>query len=167
MRKVLLSMLAVALLGAGSAFAQSPTMGVEYATTQYVGLGLGYPFQAYYGMEDMLGDNLDLRVRLSSYFWNLSIGADVIMDVAHLDTAPVRIYVGGGPNIDVLFGGGVSSFGIGISALAGAEYRFNENWGGFGELGLGYTFYFGDLLGYSPLGVGFAPRGALGVNYHF
>lgn len=167
MRKVLLSMLAVALLGAGSAFAQSPAMGVQYATTQYAGVGIGYPFQVYYGMENMLGDNLDLRVRLSSYFWNISLGADVIYDVAYLDSAPVRIYVGGGPNLDMLFLGGINSFGVGISGLGGAEYRFDENWGAFAELGIGYTFYFGNLAGLNAFGLGFAPRGALGVNYHF
>ncbi len=166
MRKVLIALFAVALIGGSSALAQD-MMGVQYDTTQYAGLGLGYPFQVYYGMNNALGDNLDVRARLSTYFWNISLGADVLTTVAHLESAPVSVYVGGGPNLDYLFLGGSNTVGIGLSALAGAEYRFDPNWAAFGELGLGYTFYFGDLAGLNAFGLGFAPRGAIGVNYHF
>ncbi len=166
MRKVLITLLAITVFGVGAAFAQSD-MGVKYNTTQWAGLGLGYPFQLYYGVNDALGNNIDVRARLSSYFWNISLGADALYTVASLDSAPVHIYVGGGPNVDYLFLGGTNSLGIGLSAVVGAEYRINEQFGAFGELGAGYTYYFGDLAGLNAFGLGFGPRGAIGVNYHF
>ena len=165
MRKVLFALVTAALLAGGAAFAQG--MGASFNSNQYVGVGLGYPFQAYYGMDNALGNNLGLRVRLSSYFWNISLGADVLTDVAQFDSAPISIYAGGGPNVDYLFLGGTNTLGIGVSGVVGGEYKVTDNVGAFLELGAGYTYYFGDLAGLNAFGLGFAPRGAIGVNYHF
>ncbi len=75
MRKLLLTILTVALLGGGAAFAQG----------QWAGVSLGWPgITGYYGMEDTLGDGLDLRARLSvAPFFGLGVGvgADVLTDI--------------------------------------------------------------------------------------
>lgn len=162
MRKMLIALFAVAVLGAGSALAQD--MSVQYDTTQWAGVGLGYPFQVYYGIDNAVGQDLDLRVRVSSYFWNVSLGADILTPITTIENMPITVYAGGGPNVDYLFSAGL---GIGVSGLVGAEYRFNQDYGAFLELGAGYTYYFGDLTGLNYFGLGFQPRGALGFNYHF
>jgi len=163
MRKVLITLLAITVFGVGAAFAQSD-MGVQYNTTQWAGVALGYPFQVYYGVDNAIGNNIDVRGRLSYAFWNLGIGADVLYNVTQIQGMPLTVYVGGGPNFNFGFYG--VGIGIGLSALAGAEYRINDQFGAFGELGAGYTFYLQNPV-VSYFGLGFAPRGAIGVNYHF
>lgn len=165
MRKVLIALVTAALLAGSAAFAQG--MGASFNSNQYAGIGVGYPFQVFYGMNNVFGNNIGVRVRLSSYFWNISLGADVLANVANLDSAPISFYAGGGPNVDYLFLGGVNSLGIGVSGVVGGEYKITDNIGAFLELGAGYTYYFGSLSGLNAFGLGFAPRGAIGVNYHF
>lgn len=162
MRRILITLLAITVFGVGAAFAQSD-MGVQYNTTQWAGVGLGYPFQLYYGVNNAIGPKMDVRARLSYGFWNLNFGADVLYTVAQLDSAPVDVYVGGGPNVGFGFYG--IGLGLGVSGVVGAEYRINEQFGAFGELGAGYTYWFNGAAGY--LFGGFGPRGAIGVNYHF
>lgn len=174
MRKLLIVLLA-ALLASGAAFAQDDVdvdvdvegdldmnMRVEYATTQWAGVALGYPFTFYYGVEDVFQD-ADIRARLSSYLFDVSVGADVLFDITTLEELPVTVYAGGGPNIGLAFGFG-NAVGIGLSGVVGAEYRFDEQIGAFLDVGAGATFYFGDAI---TLPSFFAPRGALGVNFHF
>ena len=133
-----------------------------FGTTQWAGVGLGYPVTFYYGISDLLGDTTDVRFRASSYFFNVVLGADALFDITTLDDLPVDIYAGGGPTLGFGFAG--RGFGIGVNGSVGGEYRLSEQLGLFAELGVGYVFYTGSAI--VPLG-GLAPGGSLGVNFHF
>ena len=169
MRK-LFTLLLLALFLSGAALAQddaAATVDLDpqadfYGTTQWAGIGLGYPVTFYYGINDLISDNIDLRIRANSYFYNLAIGADALFDVLRIEDAPINIYAGGGPTLGIGFGG--RGFGLGLNASVGGEYRFTEQIGAFAELGVGYVFYTGTVL--APFG-GFAPGGSIGVNFHF
>jgi len=163
MRRVLITLVAVSVLGVGAAFAQS-SMAASYNTTQWAGVALGYPFSVYYGVNNAIGNNIDVRGRLTYGFWNIGVGADILYDAMTLQDTPLTIYVGGGPNFNYGFYG--VGIGIGLSAVGGVEYRFSDQLGAFAELGAGYTFYL-QTPAISYFGLGFGPRGALGVNYHF
>ena len=151
MRKLLMTIFAVALFGGGAAFAQA----------QWAGVSIGYPsVQAYYGQENVLGDNLDLRGRVAiSPFAGLGfgVGADVLTDIEQFgDANEFDLYVGGGPSLGVVPG----SFYVDVSGLAGVEYNVDAQIGVFGELrvGVGFAGSFGVFPAYG---------GALGVNFRF
>lgn len=127
---------------------------VDYETDNYVGVTLGYPFAFNYGFEELLGDGTDLRLQATSYFYNFTIGADVLFDLAQLEDV-IQIYGGGGVAVGSTFVGG---FNATVSGLVGGEYRFNEQLGVFLEAGAGFSVI--------PAPV-FSPRGGIGVNYHF
>jgi hypothetical protein len=174
MRKLLVTLLSLLVLGTGAALAQEDTdvdvseegvvvaieaaEGVDFDTTQYVGAALGYPFTFHYGIEDLISEGADLRIRLSSLFYDLTLGADVLFDITQLESN-IQLYGGGGLGFSTVFGAGL---GVTLNGLVGGEYRFNRELGLFAEIGAGYTF--GQFV--TPLG-NFYPRGALGVNYHF
>jgi len=159
MRKFLLIILATLTLGASSAFAQDDMM---MSSHQWAGVGLGYPVSFYYGLENGLSEGIDLRFNATSYFFNLSVGADALVDITTLDNLPVTIYGGGGPNVAFLFSG---NLGIGAGGVIGGEYMIDEQISAFLELGAGYTFYFGTINNLF-LG-GLAPSGTLGINFRF
>lgn len=172
MRKLFALLVAVAL-ASGAALAQDTEtdidvdvdtnlFSVDYGTTQWAGVALGYPFAVYYGVEDVFQD-ADVRGRLSTSFFDVTVGGDVLFDITELEDVPVTIYGGGGPNVSIAFFGG---FGFGLSGVVGAEWRFDEQIGAFLDVGVGYTFYIGSDLDLVPL-AGLSPRGALGVNFHF
>ncbi len=158
MRKFLLSLLAVALLGAGSAFAQG--MSSQY----WAGFSAGYPGATiHFGVENVI-ESLDIRANLGfTYFGSgLSFGADVLYGLA-VDTGelPIAVYLGGGPIITLGLGAG-GGLGVGINALVGAEYSLADV--GF-EPG-GVFFEVGPVLNVVPtFNAGFVGR--LGFNYHF
>ncbi|MBW6456786.1 MAG: hypothetical protein K0A98_12960 [Trueperaceae bacterium] len=149
MRKLILSLLAVAVLGTGSAFAQS-----------WAGISTGWPgFAVHFGVENVIGD-LDVRANVTStYGFAFGIGADVLYDLAvDTGTLPLETYVGGGLNLIFVPG----AVGVGLGAFGGVEYRL-------GELGLpegGVFLEIGpDLLVVPAFGFGINAR--LGFNYHF
>jgi len=151
MRKLLISLLAVAVLGAGSAFAQSG---------YWAGVSAGWPGAAlHFGVENAVA-GLDLRANVSStYGFTLGLGADVLygLDV-DLGALPLDTYLGGG--LSVVFVPGAVGFGGGL--FGGIEYRL-------GELGLpegGIFFEVGPSFLIVPA-FGFGVGARLGFNYHF
>ena len=151
MRKLILSLLAVVVLGAGSAFAQSGL---------WVGVSSGWPgFALHLGVEDVIA-NLDVRANVNStYGFAFGVGADVLYDLdVDLGALPLDTYVGGGLNL-IFVPGGV---GVGLGAFGGIEYRL-------GELGLpegGVFLEIGpDFLVVPVFAFGINAR--LGFNWHF
>jgi len=151
MRKVILSLLAVAVLGAGSAFAQSGL---------WAGVSSGWPgFAVHLGVEDVFAD-LDVRANVNStYGFAFGVGADVLYDLAvDTGTLPLDTYVGGGLNLILVPG----AIGVGVGAFGGVEYRL-------GELGLpegGVFLEIGPDLLVVPAFV-FGINARLGFNYYF
>jgi len=151
MRKLILSLLAVAVLGAGSAFAQSGL---------WVGVSSGWPgFAVHLGVEDVIAD-LDVRVNVNStYGFAFGVGADVLYDLdADLGALPLDPYVGGGLNLIFVPG----AVGVSVGAFGGIEYRL-------GELGLpegGVFLEIGPDLLVVPAFV-FGINARLGFNYYF
>lgn len=183
MRKFLVSLIAVAALGAGAAFAQGGS---------WVGLSTGYPFGVtlHYGMEDLFSPGMDLRLNLRGDFgggtltggvtysvFSVSVGGDLLYGLADLSTDPnLNPYVGGGLTLG--FAGGSTSDGVSIGGLAydihglaGAEYLVASSFGIFGEVQLGFgqaaaaAVVGGTTVSQAVSGLTYALR--LGVNYHF
>ncbi len=157
MRKLLISLIMIAALGAGGAFAQ---------TGYWAGVSGGYPTaQVHFGVENVLA-GLDVRGNLSfGYFGFLEVGASVLYDLG-LDTGdvPINVYVGGGPSVGLAFAG---AFVATVELLAGAEYRLSDvglpQGGVFLELGPAYRY-----VGVAGFGFGgFGANGRLGFNWHF
>jgi len=159
MRKLILSLLAVAVLGAGSAFAQSGL---------WVGVSGGYPGAVlHFGVENVFS-GLDVRANVGYRYigeTGFGLGADVLYGL-DIDTGvlPLDTYVGGGLQFGI--GGGGS---LGIGAFGGIEYRL-------GELGLpegGVFLEIGPSIGYrlnpdvDEDAFGFDFIGRFGFNYHF
>ncbi len=157
MRKLLISLIAIAALGTGGVFAQSGF---------WAGVSGGYPgAQVHFGVENVF-PNLDVRGNLGfSYFGlvgvgtGLGIGADVLYNL-DVDTGmvPIDVYVGGGPNIAI----GAVALGFSIDAFVGGEYRL-------GELNLpegGVFLELGPAIRIMPaFTAGFVGRA--GFNWHF
>lgn len=162
MRKLLVSMLAVLVLGLGSAFAQE---GVDNTVTidsdYWGGLSIGYPFGVnfHFGIEDVIGGGTDVRFNGGFTFGGgLGLGADVLVDLP-IDTGatPIDIYVGGGAALAV---GG--EFGFDLNLLVGGEYRL-------GDIGLpegGVFLEVGPTLNVVPA-FGANVNAKVGFNYHF
>jgi hypothetical protein len=150
MRKLILSLLAVAVLGTGSAFAQSGL---------WAGISSGWPGAAlHFGVENVVAD-LDVRANITStYVFGIGLGADVLYDLdVDLGTLPLDTYVGGG--FDIVF---LSSLHMYVGAFGGIEYRL-------GELGLpegGVFLEIGPELRVLPT-IGFDVNARLGFNYYF
>lgn len=183
MRKVIVALIAVVSLGAGTAFAQSG---------YWAGASTGLPFgiTLHFGMEEVFTPELDVRFSLQgrSYggrvagetfsFFVVTVGADALYNL-DLDADPnLSVYVGGGLSLGLASGStspsNVSHGGAAydIHALAGAEYLVAPNWGIFGEGQLGYGVVAGaaaapggTVVSATDSGATFALR--LGVNYHF
>jgi len=170
MRKLLVASFGVLLLGLGTGLAQTDAdvteegvtveieaqEGVEFDTTQFAGVSLPFPASIHYGLEnvDLFGTNPNLRFRFSGNLLgtNIAFGTDVLFDIAQLEEN-IQLYGGPGLELGTVFPV-VPSFGL--IGLVGGEYRFNRELGFYAELGTGISF---------PLFL--APRGSLGVNYHF
>ena len=155
MRKLLISLIVIAALGTGGAFAQSGF---------WAGVSGGYPgAQVHFGVENVFAD-LDVRVNLNYFYFGaaatgIGIGADVLYGL-DVDTGvvPIDVYVGGGPNIQV----GVGDLGLSVDAFVGGEYRL-------GEINLpqgGVFLEVGPVIKILP-GFGADFMGRLGFNWHF
>jgi hypothetical protein len=169
MRKFIISLVAVAVIGAGSAFAQS---------NMWVGASTGYPLGLtfYVGFDDLIAPDVDLRANLAGTFasaqgvsaFGVQLGADVLFDFDPIAGAILlNPYAGGGAIVALagVAGGGGSAGGFGIyaSGVAGVEYLIVEELGVFLEARAGVGYF-----GASGVG-GIAPLFglSLGVNYHF
>ena len=149
MRKLVLSLLAVAVLGAGTAFAQSGL---------WAGISTGWPGAAvHFGVENVF-EGIDVRANVTTtYGLTFGLGVDGIYGLdLDVGTLPLDTYVGGG--LDLFVG----TFGVGINAFGGIEYRL-------GELGLpegGIFLEVGPNFRVVP-GFVFGIDAHLGFNYHF
>lgn len=96
------------------------------------------------------------------------------------ENIPLSLYVGGGPGIaiphsevtlDAFPGQRTSEYqltGFAAQVLAGAEYRFANHWGAFGEGKLTYTNNNTDLSGGGSLKTDIvSPQLLAGISYHF
>lgn len=153
MRKLLITLITIAALGTGGAFAQSGF---------WAGVSGGFPgAQVHFGVENAFA-GLDVRANLGYAFFagnTFGFGVDVLYGL-DVDTGmtPIDVYVGGGPNFS--FGGG--NLGVAIDAFAGGEYRL-------GEIGLpegGVFLEVGPAVQVVPAFT-FSFIGRLGFNYHF
>lgn len=155
MRKLLISLVLIAALGAGGAFAQSG---------YWAGVSSGWPgAQLHFGVENVVAD-LDVRGNLGfAYFGSyFEVGASVLYDLG-LDTGvvPLDVYAGGGPSFGFVLGG-AGGFVTSLEAFAGAEYRLSD-------LGLpegGVFLELGPKIVITP-SFAFVPAGRLGFNWHF
>ncbi len=151
MRKFLVSLIAVAALGAGTAFAQGG---------YWAGFSVGYPGAALHFGIDNISPGLAARINAGYNYiaTGFSLGADVLYDLAvDTGTAPIDVYVGGGVGLGI--GAGVD---IGVNAFAGGEFSLAQS--GLPEGGV--FLEAGPAISFSPtfrLGI----AGRLGFNYHF
>jgi len=161
MRKFLLMVLAAITLASGAAFAQDDMM---TDSSSWAGVSTGFPFGLvlHYGLEDLIAEDIDLRGNLSAVtffgsFFFVNVGADALyqLNLETVNDLPLDVYAGGGLNVGVGIGDGVSFTGS-VRALGGAEYMFTDTIGAFGEVRIG--------VGVLQL---FQPSLSVGVNYHF
>jgi len=159
MRKLILSLLAVAVLGAGSALAQSGF---------WAGVSAGYPGAVvHFGVENVFA-GLDIRANVGYQYVGVTgvgLGADVLYGLAvDTGTLPLDTYLGAGLQFGIGEGG---SLGIGL--FGGVEYRL-------GDVGLpegGIFLEIGPSIGYrfdppeDADNFKFDFIGRLGFNYHF
>lgn len=152
MRKFLVSLIAVAVLGAGAAFAQGG---------MWAGVSAGYPGAAlHFGVDDV-APNLAVRINAGYNYigtGGFAIGADALYDLAvDMGDAPIQVYVGGGVGLGI--GSGVA---VGVNAFVGGEFSL-------ASAGLpqgGVFLEVGPSIGVIPT-FGFGVTGRLGFNYHF
>ena len=160
MRKLVISLLAVVLLGAGSAFAQ---------TGYWAGLSAGLGAVVHFGVENVF-PGLDVRANLGYQYLGLTgigLGADVLYGLAvDTGTLPLDTYVGGGLQVGI---GGDEGGSLSIGAFGGVEYRLGDvglpEGGVFLEIGPSLGYRFAPAAGVSNVGFDFIGR--LGFNYHF
>lgn len=169
MRKLLVLVVAALLLG-GLTFAQDSdaSMMDDMATSQWVGISTGFPLGAvlHYGIEDLIAQNIDLRINLSGVTFlglggsgfSISGGADALYHLPiDMEGEPFDVYAGGGVSVGFRIADGTDGgFSAGLRGIAGVEYLITNNIGAFAEARVG--------IGLRPI---FRPALALGVNYHF
>ena len=129
MRKLFILLLGVLALSAGTTFAQtddastSVNLNINNAVTEnyWAGISFGYPgIYGHFGLKDVLGAGGDVRANLGYAYagGGFVLSADALFDIALNVDAPLGLYLGGGPYINVGDG-----FSVGIEGLAGLEYR--------------------------------------------
>ncbi len=161
MRKTLAMLLAVALLGLGSAFAQDDMM---MANSFWAGASGGFPgAQVHFGVENVVS-GLDIRLNVgfnygapAGVYAGVYAGVDLLYGLpVDMGDLPLDVYVGGGPSVNF------APFGLTIAALVGGEYRL-------GDVGLPEGGVFAEVGGGVTVLPAFAPAfgGKLGFNYHF
>lgn len=152
MRKLLVTLIAVATLGAGAAFAQGGF---------WAGISAGYPGAAlHFGVDDV-APNLAVRVNAGYNYigtGGFAVGADVLYDLpVDMGDAPVQVYAGAGLGLGV--GAGVA---LGINVFVGGEFSL-------ADAGLpqgGVFLEAGPSFAVVPA-FGFGVTARLGFNYHF
>jgi len=151
MRKFLVSLIAVAALGAGTAFAQGG---------YWAGFSVGYPGAALHFGIDNISPGLAARINAGYNYIGtagFALGADILYDLpVDTGTAPIDVYVGGGLGLGI--GAGVN---VGINAFVGGEFSLAQS--GLPEGGI--FLEAGPSLGFSPFSFGVTAR--LGFNYPF
>jgi hypothetical protein len=152
MRKLLVSLIAVAALGTGAAFAQGG---------YWAGVSAGFPGAAlHFGIDDVAPA---LAVRLNAGYnyigtGGFALGVDALYDLpVDLGDAPIAVYAGGGLGIGI--GAGVA---LGINLFVGGEFSLAQ--AGLPEGGV--FLEVGPAIGIIP-NFGFGVAGRLGFNYHF
>lgn len=155
MRKLILTVLAAALLAGGSAFAQQEDTyaGASLGFASAGGTAFSIAFHG--GVDNLITQNIGVRGDLSVLVAGgtaFGLGVNALYKDAVDTTTPVEVYGGAGPRI--LVSGGNAFFGFG--ALGGAEYMIADQIGLFGELRVDLNFG-----GPALFGLG------LGANYHF
>ena len=162
MRKLLITLAGVLVLGLGAANAQ--TIDDTASNAYYAGASLGLvtgsginttgSLTGQFGIEDLLAENFDARFDLGIFFTGgIAIGANALYNFELEADSPVSIYAGGGPRLVIDDG---AYFGLGVRT--GADYGFSEVLSGFAELRVDPVF--GDR-NYTIIGLG------AGVNYNF
>lgn len=163
MRKLIATLLALTVLGLGFGLAQDAfDDDVNIEGDYWAGVSTGWPFgvNVHFGLEDMIGDGIDLRANaalgIGSQF---GLGVDVLADLpVDLDNPALGIYAGGGPN----FGVAAGTATVGLGLLVGGEYRLADaglpEGGVFIEVGPSLTFV--------PAFIANA-NARFGFNYHF
>lgn len=165
MRKLFILLLGVLALSAGTAFAQtddastSVNLNINNAVTEnyWAGLSFGYPgIYGHFGLKDVLGAGGDVRANLGYAYvgGQFSLGANALFDINLNVDAPLGLYLGGGPYINV-----GNRFIVGVEGLAGLEYRLSD----FGFNPGGVFFELGPAVGTG----GFEFRSRVGFNYYF
>ena len=170
MRKFIVSLLAISVLGFGAAFAQivSTDADVDVGDQYWAGASFGYPFGVnfHFGAEDLFSEGMDLRGNVTAGFGGaFGVGADVLFDLpVETGATPVDVYAGGG--LSVLFGDidadddMDTAFGVGF--MFGGEYRLADagfpEGGVFAEVGPALNFGAGNMFGVNA---------KIGFNYHF
>lgn len=154
MRKFIIGLVAVAVLGTGSAFAQSG---------YWAGISAGYPGAAlHFGIEDV-APNFSVRLNAGySYIGTrgFALGVDALYDLpVDLGDTPIDVYAGGGIGLGI---GGVGGVGLGVNLFVGGEFSLAQ--AGLPEGGV--FLEVGPALGVLP-SFGFGVAGRLGFNYHF
>lgn len=155
MRKLLIALVAVFAVGAGSAFAQSG---------YWAGFSVGYPGAAlHFGLEDVT-PNLAVRVNAGyAYVGNrFALGFDALYNLSvATGSTPIDAYLGGGVGIGI----GAGSPIVSINALVGGEFRLVDlgipSAGLFLEVGPSVSFNL--PRNRAPFGV----LARFGINYHF
>ena len=197
MRKLLVLLLTLFMVGAGTTFAQEQqgqdndveiedlAVSAEadaLGTTSYAGASLGLPLlQGYYGLENgFAGGDLRFRLALQPFFgFGISGGADLLFDLSRFgDDNEFTLYAGGGPSLNYFSRGfgandlGYSLFGIDVTGVGGLNYRLDPGISLFAETGIGFGFGLvtgsDDLIPDGEIGGLYVPiRLALGANFHF
>lgn len=170
MRKFILSLLAVSVLGLGGAFGQVIDVEpeVDFDDDYWAGVSFGFPFGVnfHFGVEDMISENMDFRATASAGFGGVfGLGGDLLFDLP-IDTndVPVDVYAGGG--LGVAFGEIDATAGMDtvfdVHLMFGGVYRLVEaglpEGGIFAEVGPAITFGAGSNVGVNA---------KLGFNYYF
>ncbi|MEX2501513.1 MAG: hypothetical protein WD336_03980 [Trueperaceae bacterium] len=166
MRKLAILLVTAVALTLGTASAQN--FSATYDTSQYAGGAIGLPFTGYYGISDVFAENTDLRMRVSVWPFGIfyaAVGADFLLPIVELtDDGMLNLYAGGGPSIGFASFLGTGGIYGDLTGLIGLDVRFSQELSVFVEAGGGVSFAsVGGVAG----GIGFAPRGAVGVLYHF
>ncbi len=152
MRKFVISLVAVAVLSAGSAFAQ---------TGYWAGISAGYPGAAVHFGVDGVAPGLAVRLNAGYNYigtGGFALGVDALYDLpVNMGDTPIDLYAGGGLGIGI--GAGVA---LGVNLFVGGEFSLAQ--AGLPEGGV--FLEVGPAIGVIPA-FGFGVAGRLGFNYHF
>ena len=116
MRKLLVSLIAVAALGAGATFAQG---------NYWAGVSAGYPGAALHFGIDNVSPGLAVRLNAGYNYigtGGFALGADMLYDLpVDLGDTPIDVYAGGGVGLGI--GAGVA---LGINLFVGGEFSLAQ-----------------------------------------